>query len=119
VRRFGTAGNTKYQLLLVLRVGTVLAPAMNGGSSRRQILWEGAMEREGEDIAPVASITERPVQVLTTSMRVQKLVIDRPAVVAYFQGIPADKQEIALVHALEIGITELAVRRSKFNRATT
>ena len=49
-------------------------------------------------------------------MRVQKLVIDRPAVVAYFQGIPADKQEIALLHALEVGITELAVRRSKFNR---
>jgi hypothetical protein len=52
-------------------------------------------------------------------MRVQKLVIDRPAVVAYFQNIPADKQEIALVHALEVGITELAVRRSKFKRETT
>ena len=42
-------------------------------------------------------------------MRVQKLVIDRPAVVAYFQNIPADKQEIALLHALEVGITELGV----------
>ena len=78
------------------------------------------MERtDDEKIAPVASIAERPVQVLTNSMRVQKLVIDRPSVVAYFQGIPAEKQEIALVHALEIGITELAVRRSKLNRATT
>jgi hypothetical protein len=77
------------------------------------------MEPNGEEIAPVASVTERPVEVLTTTMRVQKLVIDRPAVVAYFQGIPADKQEIAFVHALEIGIAELAVRRSKFNRATT
>ena len=70
----------------------------------------------GEEIAPVASVTERPVQVLTSTMRVQKLTIDRPAVVAYFQGIPADKQEIALLHALEVGITELAARRSKFNR---
>jgi hypothetical protein len=101
-------------------VGIALAPHTNGGSSRRQFLWEGAMERtDDEKIAPVASIAERPVQVLTNSMRVQKLVIDRPSVVAYFQGIPAEKQEIALVHALEIGITELAVRRSKFNRATT
>jgi len=76
------------------------------------------MQRTGEEIAPVASVTERPVQVLTNTMRVQKLVIDRPAVVAYFQGIPAEKQEIALVHVLEIGITELAVRRSKFNRGS-
>jgi hypothetical protein len=74
------------------------------------------MQRMGEEIAPVASATERPVEVLNTTMRVQKLVIDRPAVVAYFQGIPADKQEIALLHALEVGITELAVRRSNFKR---
>ena len=72
-----------------------------------------------EEIAPVATITERPVQVLTTTMRVQKIIIDRPAVVAYFQAIPADKQEIALVHALEVGVTELAVRRSRFNREIT
>ena len=69
-----------------------------------------------EEIAPVAAGTESPVQVLTTTMRIQNLVIERPALIAYFQGIPADKQEIALVHVLEVGITELAVRRSKFKR---
>jgi hypothetical protein len=70
-----------------------------------------------EEIAPVASITERPIQVLTSTMRLQKLVIDRPAIVAYFQSIPADKQEIALVHALEVGVTELGARRGKVKRA--
>ena len=69
-----------------------------------------------EEIAPVASVTERPIQVLTTTMRLQKLVIDRPAIVAYFQGIPADKQEIALVHALEVGVKELGARRSSVKR---
>jgi hypothetical protein len=69
-----------------------------------------------EEIAPVASVTERPIQVLTSTMRLQKLVIDRPAIVAYFQNIPADKQEIALVHALEVGVTELGVRRGKSKR---
>ncbi len=69
-----------------------------------------------EEIAPVASITERPIQVLTSTMRLQKLVIDRPSIVAYFQSIPADKQEIALVHALEVGVTELGVRRGKVKR---
>ncbi len=76
------------------------------------------MQRMGtrEEIAPVASVTERPIQVLTSTMRLQKLVIDRPAIVAYFQNIPADKQEIALVHALEVGVTELGVRRGKIKR---
>ncbi len=64
-----------------------------------------------EEIEPVATVTERPVQVLTTTMRLQKLVIDRPAIVAYFQGIAPDKQEIALVHALEVGVKELGARR--------
>ena len=72
-----------------------------------------------DQIGPVATVTERTVQVLTSTMRVQKLVIDRPAIVAYFQGIPADKQEIALVHALEVGVTELAVRRGRVKRETT
>jgi hypothetical protein len=69
-----------------------------------------------DEIEPVASATERPVQVLTTTMRLQKLVIDRPAIVAYFQSIPADKQEIALVHALEIGVKELGARRGTVKR---
>jgi len=70
-----------------------------------------------EDIAPVASATERPVQVLTSTMRLQKLVINRPSIVAYFQNIPADKQEIALVHALEVGVKELSARRGTVKRS--
>jgi hypothetical protein len=69
-----------------------------------------------EDIAPLASATERPIQVFTSTLRLQKLTIDRPAVVAYFQSIPADKQEIALVHALEVGIKELGARRGNVKR---
>jgi hypothetical protein len=39
-------------------------------------------------------------------------------VVAYFKNSPADKQEIALVHALEVGIAELAHRRERFKPAS-
>jgi hypothetical protein len=68
-----------------------------------------------DEVEPVGgSIAEHPVQVLTTTMRIQKLVIDRPAVVAYFQNISASKQEIALIHALEVGVKELAARRERF-----
>ncbi len=67
-----------------------------------------------EVLAPMAASTERPVQVLATTMTIHELTIERPAIVAYLQNIPADKQEIALVHALEVGITEVVARRERF-----
>lgn len=65
-------------------------------------------------IEPVAAATERPVQVLSTAVRIHALEIDRPAIVAYLQNIAIEKQEIALVHAIEVGIIELAARRERF-----
>ena len=54
------------------------------------------------------------MEVLATTMRIHELSIERPAIVAYLQRIPPDKQAIALVHALEVGVTELAARRERF-----
>ena len=68
---------------------------------------------EHEILAPMAASTARPVQVLATSMTIHELTIERPAIIAYLQNIPADKQEIALVHALEVGITEVVARRER------
>jgi len=64
-------------------------------------------------IEPMAATTRRSIQVLSMKMRIQDVSIDRPAVVAYFNGVPADKLEIALVHALELGVAELIARRSR------
>ena len=64
-------------------------------------------------IEPMATTTRRSIQVLSMKMRIQDVSIERPAVVAYFNGIPADKQEIALVHALEVGVAELVARRNR------
>ena len=64
-------------------------------------------------IEPMATTTRRSIQVLSMKMRIQDVSIERPAVVAYFNGIPADKQEIALVHALEVGVAELQARRNR------
>ena len=63
---------------------------------------------------PVAGTKETSVQVLSMRMRIKDVSIEKPAVVAYFKSIPADKQEIALIHALEVGIAELAMRRERF-----
>ena len=65
-------------------------------------------------LQPVAGTKETSVQVLSMRMRIHDLNIEKPSVVAYFKSIPADKQEIALVHALEVGIAELAMRRERF-----
>jgi hypothetical protein len=64
-------------------------------------------------IEPMATSTRRSIQVLSMKMRIHDVSIERPAVVAYFNGIPADKQEIALVHALEVGVAELVARRNR------
>jgi hypothetical protein len=71
-------------------------------------------DKAHDELEPVAGTKETSVQVLSMRMRIHNVNIDRPAVVAYFKTIPADKQEIALVHALEVGIAELAARRERF-----
>ena len=66
------------------------------------------------DLEPLAA--GRPVEVLDTMMRIHDLRIERPAILAYLGKIAPEKQEIALVHAIEVGITELIARRERFQR---
>ncbi|HYM24845.1 MAG TPA: hypothetical protein VEU08_16630 [Vicinamibacterales bacterium] len=56
----------------------------------------------------------QPVHVDGTSVRIDELTIDRQTIVDYLRSIHPSKQEIALVHALEVGITELVARRERF-----
>jgi len=69
-----------------------------------------------DDLNAPADAPERPIQVLDTTLCIHDLRIDRASIVAYLQTIPIDKQEIALVHALEVGVTELAARRERFRQ---
>jgi hypothetical protein len=64
----------------------------------------------------VPHVAGRPVEVLETMMRIHELCIERPNIVAYLGKIAPEKQEIALVHAIEVGITELIARRERFQR---
>lgn len=54
------------------------------------------------------------VEVTPTKVHIHDVSIDRAAVVKYLEGIAPEKQEIALVHALEVGVTELIARRARF-----
>ena len=67
---------------------------------------------------PIDSLAVSPerVQVLSTSMLIRDLSIERPSIIAYLQNIAPEKLEIALVHALEVGITEMQARRERFRQ---
>ena len=69
-----------------------------------------------EDIPAAAPAAQRSVEVLDTTMRIHELCVERPSIVAYLGKIAPEKQEIALLHALEVGITELIARRERFQR---
>jgi hypothetical protein len=69
-----------------------------------------------DNLDPIPAVIVHPIQVLSDVVRVTKLTISRPSVTAYLQNIAADKQEIALVHALEVGVAELAARRERIRR---
>jgi hypothetical protein len=69
-----------------------------------------------EMTSPVALPADRQVQVqvLSTSMTIHDLSIERPSIVDYLKTIAPDKQAIALVHALEVGVIEMIARRERF-----
>ena len=69
-----------------------------------------------EDIPAPATTADRSVEVVGTTMRIHELSIERASIVSYLGKIAPEKQEIALLHALEVGITELIARRERFQR---
>ncbi len=57
------------------------------------------------------------VQLLEPSVTIHELEIDRASVVEYLRTIAPDKQAIALIHAIEVGVTEMLARRERFQRS--
>jgi hypothetical protein len=75
-----------------------------------------ALTEQGPQRGSAAAGSDRPVELLSNIVRVHDLTIERPAIAAYLEHIAPDKLEIALVHALEVGITELVARRERFKK---
>jgi hypothetical protein len=67
-----------------------------------------------DDSPPVVHTADRSVEVDESAVHIHDLNTERPSIVSYLRNIAPAKQEIALLHALEVGITELAVRRERF-----
>jgi hypothetical protein len=87
-------------------------------------LRKGVRIEEGMNVSELAPEATEPittaddrhlqVQVLSTSMTIHDLSIERASIIDYLRTIAPDKQAIALVHALEVGITEMIARRERF-----
>jgi hypothetical protein len=73
---------------------------------------------ETATVDPPPAVHDRQVQiqVLSTSMTIHDLSIERPTIVDYLRNIAPDKQAIALIHAIEVGVTEMLARRSRMQR---
>ena len=56
------------------------------------------------------------VLVLESSLTIHDLSIERASIVDYLKTIAPEKQVIALVHALEVGVTEMRARRERFRQ---
>ena len=70
-------------------------------------------EMTTHEVTHVAASAGRSVELLGNTMTIHQLFIERASIVSYLQTIPLEKQEIALVHALEVGVTEVIARRQR------
>ena len=68
---------------------------------------------------PVQPHVELPhVELQPSKVLIHELAVERPDVLNYIRTIAPDKQEIALVHALEVGVTEIVARRGRTPKAS-
>ena len=58
----------------------------------------------------------RTVNVRQSGIQIQNLTIERPGIVDYLKSVTDDKKEMALVHAIEVGIVAIEARRASFQR---
>jgi hypothetical protein len=65
------------------------------------------------DVIPMGGRVNRTVEVQATSVLVHELIISLPSVAGYLSTIPPDKLELALAHALDVGVTEILARKKK------
>jgi hypothetical protein len=64
-----------------------------------------------DDVDPAGTRGDRRVQLLTATVQIQDMTVTHKELVDYLRRLPADKRDRALVHILDVGITEILRRR--------
>jgi hypothetical protein len=70
-------------------------------------------ETRPESVDTSAGGLDPSVEVLGSSMRIHDLCIEKPAILEYLQHVSPDKYDIAIIHALEVGVKEIMARRER------
>lgn len=69
-------------------------------------------------VQPPVEPVQPHVELQPSKMLIHELAVERPDVLNYIRTIDPDKQEIALVHALEVGVMEIVARRRRTPKAS-
>jgi hypothetical protein len=89
-------------------INSVIQPV--GNAIKRVV---SAMQPASSTTPPTRTTMGPAVEVSKAGMRINEVWVTRADVVAYINGITPDKREVALVHAIEVGVTEILVRRRR------
>ena len=73
------------------------------------------MERVGAD----AKLATQRVALQGSTVHIGHLEVPLDQAAEYMRGIPAEKWEIAFVHAVQVGMTEIMARRRRFQMSRT
>jgi hypothetical protein len=85
---------------------------MKRSDTRFRLMKEGNVTTPGLHQQPIRD----RIELTSTSVRIAALEIPIEAMVNYLRKIPSARRELALVHAIEVGITEILARRTRFDR---
>ena len=69
-------------------------------------------------LVTVATPVQSQVEVQSSKVLIHELAVERPDILDYIRTIAPDKQGIALVHAIEVGVMEIVARRRRLPKAS-
>ena len=67
---------------------------------------------------PTPTPAQPHVELQSGKMLIHELAVERPEILEYLRTIDPDKHEIALVHAIEVGIMEIMARKQRIPKAS-
>jgi hypothetical protein len=68
--------------------------------------------------ATVSTPAQPHVELQSGKMLIHELAVERPEILEYLRTIAPDKHEIALVHAIEVGVMEIMARKQRKPKAS-
>ena len=70
-----------------------------------------ALHSDYDDIVPLMESHHQTVEIHDNEVRIHDVTVARPTVAGYLSALSAAKRELALIHALEVGVAEILARR--------